>query len=258
MVRCPEGHESETADFCDVCGAQIGAAVPAAAAVPSAAAGPASASASASDERCPLCGTPRDGRFCENDGYDFLLRAGGAVETPGPPAGGPDVPDGPGGPGLHEPHAPSTVDGTGTGSGGGNNGDSGWRLIVTADAEHHRRMVALAGPEETAGYPFPAFLPARTFAVGGAQTLIGRRSRSRGLNPEVDLSGPPEDPGVSHAQAMVLVQPDGSVAVVDLDSSNGTYVNGAIEAIPPMTPVPLSAGDRIHVGLWTTLTLTDG
>lgn len=242
MARCPEGHESETADFCDVCGAQIGAAAP----VPVPAAAP---PAPAAGEVCPLCGTPRDGRFCENDGYDFLLRAGGAVDTPGPP---PDGPTGTGpqgtGPG---PDPASTVD---TAGGGGNSG--GWRLIVSADAEHHRRMVALAGPEETAGYPFPAFLPARAFAVGGAQTLIGRRSRSRGLNPEVDLSGPPEDPGVSHAQAMLLVQPDGSVAVVDLDSSNGTYVNGGAEAIPPMTPVPLAAGDRIHVGLWTTLTLT--
>jgi hypothetical protein len=222
MARCAEGHESETDDFCDVCGAQIGGNVPAAVPAPPASSG------SASAEPCPLCGSPREGRFCENDGYDFLLRAGGedaAVPPPPPPP-----------PPVERP-------------------TDGWALTVTADQDHYRRMAALAAPGETAEYRFPAFLPARTFALAGERTLIGRHSRTRGLTPEVDLSGPPEDPGVSHAQAMVLVQPDGTVAVVDLDSSNGTYVNGGTEAIPSMTPVPLSAGDRIHVGLWTTLTL---
>ena len=48
---------------------------------------------------------------------------------------------------------------------------------------------------------------------------------------------------------------DGGWAVVDLGSSNGTYINDDTTPIPANTPVPVQAGDQIHVGAWTTLTL---
>jgi pSer/pThr/pTyr-binding forkhead associated (FHA) protein len=85
--------------------------------------------------------------------------------------------------------------------------------------------------------------------------LIGRRSRARGIEPEVDLTGPPTDPGVSHAHAMLVAQAGATWAVVDLDSANGTYLNDDPDPIAANTPVPVTAGDRIHVGAWTTLTL---
>jgi pSer/pThr/pTyr-binding forkhead associated (FHA) protein len=43
--------------------------------------------------------------------------------------------------------------------------------------------------------------------------------------------------------------------VVDLGSSNGTYLNDSYDPIRPHQPVPVGDGDEIHVGAWTTLTL---
>lgn len=67
MALCPEGHESETEDFCDDCGLPIVA-----------------APAAAPDERCPWCGTPRAGRFCDEDGYDFVAPPAGSAPGPTP------------------------------------------------------------------------------------------------------------------------------------------------------------------------------
>ena len=109
---------------------------------------------------------------------------------------------------------------------------------------------------DAAPIPMPAFVPPRRFAVTGTQALIGRRSRSRGIEPEIDLSGPPADPAVSHAHALLLADPDGSLAVVDLESSNGTYVNDETDPIEPNIPRQLTSGDRVYLGAWTTITLT--
>ena len=66
---------------------------------------------------------------------------------------------------------------------------------------------------------------------------------------------PPADPAVSHSHAMLVAQPGGGWAVVDLGSANGTYVNGGGTPIAENVPVPIGDGDRIHVGAWSTLTL---
>lgn len=57
---------------------------------------------------------------------------------------------------------------------------------------------------------------------------------------------------------MLVQQPDGSWAVVDQNSTNGTTVNGGEEPIQPFVPVPLQDGDRVHVGAWTTITVRRG
>jgi hypothetical protein len=126
-----------------------------------------------------------------------------------------------------------------------------WRLVASADRAYYARMSAADGDSVA----FPAFCPDRRFALTGSQLLIGRRSRSRGIEPDVDLTGPPEDAGVSHAHALLVSTPDGGWSVVDLDSANGTYVNEADDPIQPNVPVPLKDGDRVHVGAWTTLTI---
>jgi pSer/pThr/pTyr-binding forkhead associated (FHA) protein len=84
---------------------------------------------------------------------------------------------------------------------------------------------------------------------------IGRRSVSRGIDPEIDLSVPPEDPGVSRLHAVLLAQPDGSWTLVDVGSANGTTLNDDLDPIPVNVPVPVKDGDRVHVGAWTTITL---
>lgn len=51
-------------------------------------------------------------------------------------------------------------------------------------------------------------------------------------------------------------KPHGSWSVVDLGSINGTYLNLGAVPLKPNLPTPLAPGDRIHVGVWTTLTLS--
>ncbi|MET7897656.1 hypothetical protein ABZT30_41895 [Streptomyces mirabilis] len=38
-------------------------------------------------------------------------------------------------------------------------------------------------------------------------------------------------------------------------STTNTTVNGVEDPIDPFVPVPLKDGDRVHVGLWTTITI---
>jgi hypothetical protein len=125
---------------------------------------------------------------------------------------------------------------------------------VTADRAYYEMVRAANGPDAGA-LVFPDYCPERQFTLRGSQVLIGRRSRSRGINPDIDLTGPPEDPGISHAHALLLPQSDGW-AVVDLGSANGTYVNDPAKPIPVRAPVPVKPGDRIYAGAWTVVIIT--
>jgi pSer/pThr/pTyr-binding forkhead associated (FHA) protein len=125
-------------------------------------------------------------------------------------------------------------------------------VVVTADRAYFDSVVAAGGPD--AGMlTFPAYCPERRFTLSGRDMRIGRRSVSRGLEPEIDLTGPPEDPGISHLHAVLIAEPDGSWAVLDPGSANGTQVNGA--DIAAGIRVPVHSGDRICVGAWTVLTI---
>jgi pSer/pThr/pTyr-binding forkhead associated (FHA) protein len=84
---------------------------------------------------------------------------------------------------------------------------------------------------------------------------IGRRSTSRGLTPEIDLTGPPLDPGISRLHAVLVARPGLGWAVIDPGSENGTMLNG--HDIPTGVPVPLHDGDRIHLGAWTVITVSE-
>jgi hypothetical protein len=86
-ATCPAGHSSTTTDYCDTCGAPIGAAqaaAPVETAEPAAEAAPTSEaggpSGAAAPTPCPGCGEPVVGRFCESCGYN--VEAG----TPAAPA----------------------------------------------------------------------------------------------------------------------------------------------------------------------------
>jgi hypothetical protein len=228
MPSCPDGHDSASTDFCDVCGLAIGGAV-AVAPTPSAAAVPA--------ENCPECGEPRTGRFCEGCSYDFVAGATRTptVSTPTPAAW----------------TAPAAVAPTAVAEAPVANG---WAAVVSADRAHFDAVQREEGPD-AADIVFPAYCPDRRFSLVGEQIRIGRRSRSRGLEPEIDLTGPPADPGVSHLHAVLLAQPDGTWAVVDPGSTNGTTLNDDPEPIRNDVPVPVGDGDRIHVGAWTTITV---
>jgi hypothetical protein len=132
-----------------------------------------------------------------------------------------------------------------------------WTATIGPDREYFMAMMQRSGPE-AAGLNLPAYSPEQQRALTGNQVTIGRRRHSTGDTPDIDLSVPPEDPGVSHQHALLVQQPDGSWAVVDQNSTNGTTVNGGEEPIQPFVPVPLQDGDRVHVGAWTTITIRRG
>ncbi|MEV8311175.1 FHA domain-containing protein [Streptomyces flavidovirens] len=134
---------------------------------------------------------------------------------------------------------------------------AGWTATVGPDREYFMAMMQRSGPD-AAGLNLPAYSPEQQRPLTGNQVTIGRRRQSTGEAPDIDLSVPPEDPGVSHQHAVLVQQPDGSWAVVDQNSTNGTTVNGAEDPIQPYVPIPLRDGDRVHVGAWTTITVRRG
>ncbi|MFI5746817.1 FHA domain-containing protein [Streptomyces sp. NPDC051644] len=132
-----------------------------------------------------------------------------------------------------------------------------WTAVIAPDREYFLAMMQRSGPEAT-GLNLPAYSPEQQLPLTGNQITIGRRRHSTGESPDIDLSVPPEDPGVSHQHAVLVQQPDGSWAVVDQNSTNGTTLNGAEDPIQPYVPVPLQDGDQVHVGAWTTITIRRG
>ncbi|MFC7220221.1 FHA domain-containing protein [Streptomyces polyrhachis] len=133
----------------------------------------------------------------------------------------------------------------------------GWVAVVAPDREYFTAMMSRSGPDAS-GLNLPAYSPEQQLPLRGPQVTIGRRRQSTGESPDIDLARAPEDPGVSHNHAMLVEQPDGSWAVVDQNSTNGTTVNGEADPIPPYVPVRLQEGDRVHVGAWTTIRIQRG
>jgi pSer/pThr/pTyr-binding forkhead associated (FHA) protein len=127
-----------------------------------------------------------------------------------------------------------------------------WTAVVSADRTYYESVQAASGPD-AASVPFPGYYAERRFRLSGGQMRIGRRSVSRGIDPEIDLTGPPADPGISRLHAVLIAVPDGSWAVLDPGSANGTLVNGT--EIPTSVQVPLRDGDRINLGGWTAITV---
>ncbi|MEE1753676.1 FHA domain-containing protein [Streptomyces sp. SP18CS02] len=134
---------------------------------------------------------------------------------------------------------------------------AGWTAVVAPDRDYFLAMMQRSGPD-AAGLNLPAYSPEQQVTLSGNQISVGRRRHSTGESPDIDLSVPPEDPGVSHQHAVLVQQPDGSWAVVDQNSTNGTTLNGGEDPIQPYVPVPLKDGDRVHVGAWTTITIRRG
>jgi hypothetical protein len=243
MPTCPAGHDSASSDFCDVCGMRIGGTAQAAAAQ----AGPVPSAATPPAHPCPRCGTGRSGQFCEACGFDFNSGSAPSLGS----AGGPGVsaPMGSAGPGGS---APTWSAGPGGSAPPGSARPATWTVLVAADRAYYDHVIAEGGPD-AGTFEFPGYCPERRFPLGGQEMRIGRHSASRGLHPEIDLTGPPTDPGVSRLHAVLIPELDGSWAVIDPGSENGTLVND--KEIATGVRVPLHDGDRIHLGAWTVLTI---
>jgi len=215
-VRCPQGHESSTSDFCDVCGEPMAAGATSAPEVPAPAPAPSSLSLpdpgapTATALVCASCSTdnPPDALFCEACGYDFTT---GQL-----------------------PVAPVASVFTGP----------EWMAELWIDADWFAHQEAPGGPP-TSGAPATVPLRATTIA-------IGRRSRSRQLYPDIDCSG---DGAVSHRHAQMILDRD-RWYVEDLGSTNGTFVGSPGEPLPetPLDPHQrreLADDERVYVGAWT-------
>jgi pSer/pThr/pTyr-binding forkhead associated (FHA) protein len=124
--------------------------------------------------------------------------------------------------------------------------------VVTADRAYFDSVQAAGGPDAD-GITFPVYCPQRRFPLTGTEMRIGRRSARSGIDPEIDLTGPPVDPGVSRLHAVLLRGQDGSWSVIDPGSANGTFVNGS--EIPRDQVVSVRPGDRIHLGAWTAISI---
>ena len=82
--------------------------------------------------------------------------------------------------------------------------------------------------------------------VAQPELLVGRFDEASGIEPEVDMT--PHgglDAGVSRRHALLLYEGDAWL-VMDLDSTNGTFVNG--QELAPKTRTPLNDGDKIEFG----------
>jgi FHA domain len=246
-MKCANGHDSVASDYCDQCGVKIDgpsapvAPIPAApdpSAEPAVPAAPAASGPKAAGfdvattaGTCPNCSGAKDGFsiFCEDCGYDFVTGIVPANRTP--------------------PVAPAVAPSTSTPAGSTVvNAAGSWMIVVATDRAQFDRV-------GDATVVFPVGVPDRVVELTADRALIGRKSTSRNIHPEVDLSPTPEDVAVSRQHAEIVRAGDGTFTVTDLGSSNGTFLNGSAVAMSPNTAMPLANGDSVSVGAWTTLTL---
>jgi hypothetical protein len=123
-----------------------------------------------------------------------------------------------------------------------------WRAIVCVNRARFERYAA-------AGAVLPESVSHRDFELTEPVIEIGRGSARRGAAPQIDLSEEPQDTAISHRHALLIRQDDGTYAVLDPGSTNGTSVNDDPKPIRVHTPVRLSDGDAVHIGAWTTITI---
>jgi pSer/pThr/pTyr-binding forkhead associated (FHA) protein len=82
--------------------------------------------------------------------------------------------------------------------------------------------------------------------VAQTVSLVGRVDEVSGIYPDVDLTPHGgEEGGVSRRHAELRYE-GGVWFAIDLDSTNGTFVNGV--ELQPKVRTPLSDGDRLALG----------
>ena len=265
MFTCPAKHASETPEFCSVCGLEI----------PPRRAGRSAAGvrrrrparACRAIRRRPGVHRARRWRglsrlrrsrdndrqvFCEVCGYNFVNRVAGS--GPPPPYVPPSAANGPPTEWVAAPvqdPARSSVEGLSSapvpvsaplpanvpvdnGAAAGNAAQ--WELILTVDAN----LYGTPNPDAPVGQP------PRKFRLFDRETMIGRAGTE--IRVQVPVHG---DPGVSRRQALLIQGPDGSLLLRDLNSANGTRVDG-VNVLPGVDTL-LHDGAAIAVGAWTSI-----
>lgn len=227
-------------------------------------------------QNCSVSHGPDD-MFCENCGYDFIT---GSLPVDGEMAASPP------------PVAPSVLDeGEESGSAGAASGEA------TGDAESAGAAAggaeaAAAGVAGVAGSPeaespagdvprvtltisvdkeffdqvvndgeidFPDPVPAdQELVLAGAELHIGRTSDSRAIHPDIDVADLTGDQAVSSRHAVLRVANDGTYTIVDVGSTNGTFLDEVdSDAVDHGIPIAVKPGMPIYVGAWTRLTIAE-
>jgi FHA domain len=254
--QCPKGHSSSDPDYCSECGALIGLSAVASAVPIAAAPAPASGASATSATFCPDCMTPRTpgARFCEVCRYDF--EAGVGHQSASTAASAPSTSAPTAQPTVMKDAAttPSDVATPSSASAAPavasvttSTADSLSPIIVTS----RLNVVVIADPslaeDEETRQKCPQNEPELIFPLDLDENLLGRRSDNKKIYPEIDIS----DPGISHRHLKFIKQSDGTFAVLELGSANGTTLNGA--TLKPGLITPVKAGDEMIIGMWTRL-----
>jgi FHA domain len=229
MYICPKGHNSTEDDFCSECGAKImGLGIAELVSNPTNPTPIAAVTRAVATQACPDCLTPHEadtGNFCEICGYNFLTNAKGGdplSSFPSPVNLSPTINVAPA---VAIP-APGVVE--------------QWQLAISIDP-------TLATPDSP---PAPTQAPI-TIDLTQSTNLIGRTSQARAIHPEIPIDW---DDAVSSRHAILTLQPNGSLVLRDIGSSNGTMVNGKEIAI--MADISIESGDEITLGHWTRIKVT--
>jgi hypothetical protein len=166
---------------------------------------------------CPDCGAPVPGpgvNFCEICGYNFLTQTSGQLPIPVPPVSPP------------APPAPTV---------------QAFTLVIAVDPS----LRAATSPEAPVD-PQPVI-----YRVDKPTNLLGRKSDARAIFPDIPLDS---DTAISHRHGVISQTLDGILSYRDLESSNGTKLNGT--DVTPLADIPLKAGDQLTLGHWTRITVT--
>ena len=171
----------------------------------------------ASGRLCPDCGAPVPGpgvNFCEICGYNFVTQTSGQLPKPVAPV--------------------NRLRATRAGSAGIH---SRYRIDPS--------LRAATSPEAPLD-PQPAI-----YRVDKPTNLLGRKSEARAIFPDIALDS---DTAISHRHGVISQTLDGILSYRDLESSNGTKLNGI--DVTPLAEISLNAGDQLTLGHWTRITIT--
>lgn len=241
-TTCPKGHESDWADWCSVCGENLGGSSSAAAPAPdparqaeSSPAPPDMSIEAGTGPTCSNCGEigHPDDAFCEVCGYDFASGTLPVVIEPAPAA-------------EAAPDAPASAD-----------APAGPRTSLTVTVTIDTEFFAATTADVELALPHPLPDPAE-IVLAASRNLVGRHSESRGILPEIDVEALTGDPGVSSRHLMFERTDSDIWTFTDLGSTNGTYLSSEASADPITAgaALPVNDGLQIWLGAWTRLALS--
>ncbi len=177
--------------------------------------------------QCPNCQTAHgeSDLFCENCGYDFIT---GSL----PSLDGNDAP------------VPTEVESSQPASPVG-----GPQILVDIEVSSDYFGHAVSETELQIPDPPPESAQLTFSAI---EIHIGRTSESRGIHPDIDVAAITADPAVSSRHAVIRLGATGTLAITDLDSTNGTVIGDpAAEAVAANVAVPLEDDTWVYLGAWS-------